>query len=212
MRLPPAKQSKAPWNLPGYSPKPASHTRIGLPIGFYGFLATVRRAIGIALSYSSFVSCCSGLPIRFAPTAQENNMSDTNISKQQIVASYQRCLLSGTFFDDFYDTFVSSSPRIAEQFRSTDMAKQKNLLRIGLRHLIDFYHDPTDQSVQAVEDIGESHSKTMMDIHPELYAIWLDALMNTVKEHDPNYTEALGEQWRTAMGHGISTITAMYDN
>lgn len=120
-------------------------------------------------------------------------MSDTNTSKQQVVASYQRCLLSGTFFDDFYDTFVSSSPRIAEQFRSTDMAKQKNLLRIGLRHLIDFYHDPTDQSVRAVEDIGESHSKTLLNIHPQLYAIWLDALMSTVKEHDSNYTEALGE-------------------
>ena len=32
--------------------------------------------------------------------------------------------------------------------------------------------------------LGESHSRQRLDIRPELYDLWLDALLLTISEHD----------------------------
>jgi hemoglobin-like flavoprotein len=131
--------------------------------------------------------------------------------KQQVLDSYKRCLLSGTFFDDFYDDFTRASPQVAEKFRHTAMDKQKNLLRVGLRHLINFYFEPDAEALQTVRDIGESHSKLVLNIAPELYELWLESLMRVVAEHDPKFSEPLGWAWRDVMRHGIAAITAFYE-
>ena len=52
-------------------------------------------------------------------------MNDTN----RVMQSYGRCCASPSFFDDFYVTFLASSPAIREKFARTDMTAQKQLLR-----------------------------------------------------------------------------------
>ena len=43
--------------------------------------------------------------------------------------SYGRCAMQATFFEDFYETFMRSSPEIMPFFDKTNMAKQRQLLR-----------------------------------------------------------------------------------
>jgi hypothetical protein len=59
--------------------------------------------------------------------------------KDQVSQSYGRCCLSSGFFDDFYQTFFNSSPRVRAKFANTDMAKQKSLLRDGITYMIMFF-------------------------------------------------------------------------
>ncbi|HCH76819.1 MAG TPA: globin, partial [Pseudomonas sp.] len=55
-------------------------------------------------------------------------MKDTN----RVMQSYGRCCASPNFFDDFYASFLDSSPAIREKFVRTDMTAQKQLLRAGI--------------------------------------------------------------------------------
>lgn len=89
--------------------------------------------------------------------------------------SYGRCCTSKSFFDDFYEAFVGSSPAIGPKFAKTDMEKQKELLRRGLAFTIMYYKGST-LATQVINGLAKSHSKSQLDIAPSLYAFWLNSL------------------------------------
>ena len=49
-----------------------------------------------------------------------------------VMQSYGRCCASASFFDDFYQQFLQSSPEVRAKFTNTDMPAQKLLLRQGI--------------------------------------------------------------------------------
>ena len=57
-------------------------------------------------------------------------------------ASYMRVLdrevEEQAFFEAFYERFVASSPAVAVKFRSTDMARQRAMLKKSFYHLLAF--------------------------------------------------------------------------
>ncbi|WP_054774622.1 globin domain-containing protein [Methylogaea oryzae] len=61
-------------------------------------------------------------------------------------------------------------------------------------------------------DLGESHAKSGLDIGPELYELWLSALVNTVAENDPKFDAELDAAWREVANHGISVMLSMHDD
>ena len=65
---------------------------------------------------------------------------------------------------------------------------------------------------RAVEKIGESHSRKARDIPSHLYSLWLDALCEAVRLHDPLYNPLLKIKWRNAMQGAIALITSNYDS
>jgi hypothetical protein len=42
-----------------------------------------------------------------------------------------------------------------------------------------------------------------------MYALWLDAVCEAIKKHDPSYTPALEQLWRTAMLKSIKEVIAV---
>ena len=58
--------------------------------------------------------------------------------------------------------------------------------------------------------LGESHSRDRLDIRPELYDLWLDALLLTVSGHDKQFSESIRSAWREVLNKGISVIKAGY--
>lgn len=125
----------------------------------------------------------------------------------RVMQSYGRCCASASFFDDFYVNFLASSPMVREKFVQTDMAAQKQLLRAGILTLVLFARGMPDTKLKA---LGQSHSRSGFDIRPELYDLWLAALLRTVGEHD----EAAGKEdlqaWREVLGKGIDVIKSYY--
>ncbi len=121
--------------------------------------------------------------------------------------SYGRCCASPGFFDDFYQRFLASSPVIRAKFAATDMLAQKHLLRAGILNLVLHARGMSDAKLRA---LGQSHSRGGFDIRPELYDLWLDALLQTVAEHDREVRPEDLTAWREVLGKGIALIKSCY--
>ena len=130
-------------------------------------------------------------------------MSDAD----KVFQSYGRSCNNVVFFEDFYAIFMSKSPDILNMFAETDMDAQRALLRSGILWLVMHARGMPDTKIRA---LGESHSKKNMDVKPMYYSLWLDALMETLSRHDPEFTPELEQTWRRTLQPSIDMIAGMY--
>ena len=49
-----------------------------------------------------------------------------------------------------------------------------------------------------------------MDIRPELYVLWQQALLQTIGEHDQQYCNETRNAWNEVLDKGIAVIKAGY--
>jgi hemoglobin-like flavoprotein len=130
-------------------------------------------------------------------------MSDNQLFDQ----SYARLFGEGVgisqdatpFFEAFYRNFLKD-PAIRDAFSSTDMSRQVGMLRLSFFHLVAFYvsHEPSAE----LERIARIHSK--IGIQPAFYDLWLDALIDTVRDCDPECDLPTELAWRWAMSPGLT--------
>ena len=124
-----------------------------------------------------------------------------------VMQSYGRCCASSGFFDSFYQYFLASSPEIREKFASTNMPAQKQLLRQGILNLVMHARGMPDTKLRA---LGCSHARGALDIRPELYDLWLQALLQSIGEHDGQCDANTRLAWHEVLNKGISVIKAQY--
>ncbi len=103
------------------------------------------------------------------------------------------------FFETFYRHFLMDKG-VAQAFSGTDMTRQVAMLRKSFFHLVTFYmsHEPTEELTRIAllhHDIG---------IDTAFYDSWLDALVSTVREFDPECELAVELAWRLALTPGIT--------
>lgn len=134
-------------------------------------------------------------------------MSDKLLTTVQ--ESFGRCLADRTFFDRFYDVFMASHADVPPMFDRTDMTKQKHLLRHGLMSAL-MYAEGDVMAGSAIDRIRESHGRQRLNIRPELYRAWLQSIMHTVSECDPEFTPELGHAWNEALLPAIRHIQSGY--
>ena len=131
------------------------------------------------------------------------------MSESELVfQSYGRACHKPAFFEDFYDIFMGKSDDVRSMFKDTNMEAQRGLLRSGILCLVMHARGMPDTKIRA---LGESHSKRQMDIKPHYYSVWVDALMETLHRHDPDFTMDLENTWRNVMAPSINTIKSMYE-
>ncbi len=128
--------------------------------------------------------------------------------------SYARILkldkTGDNFFKSFYENFLTSSPEIQVKFKNTDMAKQRAMLKESFYYMLNFF--VTKQSSNYMEEIALLHSKKGVNIPPHMYDLWLDSLVLTVADQDPDYTNTVGLAWKIIMATGIMYMKNMYDS
>ena len=126
-----------------------------------------------------------------------------------VLDSYHRCEASEGFFTTFYKIFFTKSPEIPPKFAHTDMEKQKQIVMASLLWLLRLEQgDPIARS--EVANIGGTHNRSGHNIAPWMYELWLDALCETVAQHDPQFSPELEKLWRREMRHGIELIISRY--
>ncbi|WOX04366.1 globin [Microbulbifer pacificus] len=130
-----------------------------------------------------------------------------NADSDVVFQSYGRCCNNESFFIDFYDRFMGSSAEIRALFANTNMAAQRHLLRNGIMQLVLHARGMPDTKLRA---LGCSHSRTGFNIRPEWYGLWLDALLATLRQYDPQFDETTALCWRRAIGPGIEVIRGAY--
>ncbi len=127
-------------------------------------------------------------------------------------ASFERVSesrLEGTFFRQFYAFFIGSSEKIAEKFKNTDLERQRGMLRISLIEMLAF--STSHRSTPYMDMLAAIHSKTDKDITPGMYDAWLDAILKTVKQVDPEYSDDVALSWKIILSPGIEFMKHHYE-
>lgn len=126
--------------------------------------------------------------------------------------SFARVLGEGAYHPDFtgrfYEHFLASSAEIAARFSSTDMSAQKTMLHDSLHILLNF--NSTRVLTPRLRELAEIHSERGRAIPAAFYAQWLDSLMETVSEFDPQFDTAVALAWRLALAPGIALMQFGY--
>ena len=114
-----------------------------------------------------------------------------------------------SFFDAFYDNFCAAHSQVAQHFRNTDMDKQKKMLEKSFYSLFIFY--ATNNANDYLRKIAERHSKAGNNIPPDLYDAWLESLIKTVADYDPEFDLDVELSWRVVLSSGITYMKFKYD-
>lgn len=131
--------------------------------------------------------------------------------------SYRRLMGGGVtiseqgscFFHHFYRKFTSASSEANEKFANTDFNRQVKMLRRSMFHMVGFYETRSENWY--LLKIAESHSRRDYDIRPALFDLWLEALIETVREMDPEFGDDVELAWRVAMAPGITLMKHYHD-
>lgn len=133
---------------------------------------------------------------------------------QLFESSYGRIMQRGAynpaFIERFYARFIDSSEEVARRFARTDMARQKTMLHDSLQVLTQFSR--RRRLTPELARLGRIHSRGEQDIPPSLYESWLDSLMGTVAEFDPQYDRDVELAWRLTLAPGISYLQFCYEH
>jgi hemoglobin-like flavoprotein len=115
-------------------------------------------------------------------------------------ASYQRCQEAPDFFKTFYDRFLAADPRLPPLFANTEFPRQYKLLQHALGLLLSFarHRDPA-----LLERLAVRHGPSDLDIVRPMYDIWVWALLEAVRAHDPKWGPRVEQAWRDAVAPGI---------
>ncbi len=108
---------------------------------------------------------------------------------------------SEPFFEAFYAHFLSDA-EINDFFRETDMQRQISMLRRSFFQLVGFY--VSCEPSAELERIALVHNRLGVD--PSHYDRWLDAIVETVREQDPQCGEITELAWRLALTPGITYL------
>ena len=119
--------------------------------------------------------------------------------------SFQICASDPLFLDRFYKVFFSSSEEIKEKFKHTDMKKQKKVLLKSLAYMMNARSNPGLISATAV-----NHDKKHLNISPHLYGIWLNSMVEAVKQSDTRFNQQIEDAWRKTMQPGIDLMIKKY--
>jgi len=117
--------------------------------------------------------------------------------------SYQRAISPDFegFFSHFYDKFVNADPKIAAFFSNTDMDRQVRMLMQSMTYITSFA--ATMEANEEINQIALKHGQNNLDIPAEIYDVWLECLVDTAREHDPEFNPQVETAWRVVMSPGI---------
>jgi hemoglobin-like flavoprotein len=123
--------------------------------------------------------------------------------------SLSRCTSQARFLDRFYERFLASSPKVREKFKDTDFVRQKRALRTSLHVILLAAQDGNPD--RYLKEVAERHGVRQLNVGAELYDLWLDSLLETVEECDPEYTPEVRHAWEEVLMVGIHYLTVRYN-
>lgn len=107
----------------------------------------------------------------------------------------------GDFIERFYQRFLAGSPDVARRFALTDMRRQQLMLARSLDEMARFSHDR--RAPETLRRTAARHGPGDLEIPAGLYDEWLEALLASVREFDPECTEEVLLAWRVVLAPGI---------
>ena len=127
------------------------------------------------------------------------------------LASLKRCLAAPGFLPGFYDRFLASSDEVRLKFEGVDMRRQARALEDSL-YVVAVAVQGEEGSLARSElpRIAERHSRRDRDVRPELYDLWVRCLVETAREHDPQWSDDVAAAWRETLAFGVEYMRRRY--
>ncbi len=123
--------------------------------------------------------------------------------------SFRRCCAAPDFFACFYRNFFLACPQAQPLFAKTAFQRQHQLLQHAIGLLLVFpLRSRTDPSL--LDRVAERHSRRDLGIEPGLYPAFVDSLIQTAREHDPEFTDDTERAWRQAVAPGVAYMQGRY--
>lgn len=88
--------------------------------------------------------------------------------------------------------------------------RQKRALRASLHLILLVADDPAKAPDRYLGEVAERHSSRQLGIGAELYDLWLDSLLATVRECDPEFAPSVERAWEATMDVGIRFLCSRY--
>lgn len=126
---------------------------------------------------------------------------------ERVRRSLNRCIDEVGFFGDFYLRFLQSSPEVAAKFKGVDMDQQALMLRASLDLMIPVDANDSSRGATLVV-LARLHGRQGADIPAHLYDLWLESLLETIRDYDPEYDEGLKACWIEVLQAGIAFMKA----
>ncbi len=112
--------------------------------------------------------------------------------------------------DLFYKTFLSRHPDVQQYFEGVNMTSQAVLLTTALVIIERYEAMDSAAAEQYLRVLGSRHYERK--IPKELFPEWTQAMLDTLAEfHGPDWSDALGVQWRKAIERSIVRMMEGYD-
>lgn len=120
--------------------------------------------------------------------------------------SYLRCVVSDqdAFFGRFYELFTAAHTEVSRAFARTDMDRQISMLQESLLYMIDFANSKV--ASDRMRRIAQYHGSGEMNILPHLFDLWMDCLVDTVRERDTEFDSHVEAAWRVSLAPGIAFV------
>ncbi len=132
------------------------------------------------------------------------------VAESVVRPSFRRCCESGDdFFDTFYGDLADRVPGVGAMFANTDMRKQNALVQEGIGALIGCAEGDTAAAAELAR-LGRLHGRDVLNIQPDLYAGWADALRHAVAQFDPEHTDLVAAAWGEVLADGIELMASFY--
>jgi len=112
------------------------------------------------------------------------------------------------FVDSFLARLVASSEEIQAFFVHSSGDALRSGILLALVHLASYY--PHFEPDETLEEIAHAHNRYARAVKPHLYDLFLDHLIDTVADYDPEYEVHVGDSWRRVLAPGLEYIKAKY--
>jgi hemoglobin-like flavoprotein len=129
-------------------------------------------------------------------------MSMSSHATELTRASFTRCLERRGFFAAFYRNFFAALPEAEPLFARTDLARQHKLIEHAIKILLIFPQQAGGEPTLLTR-LAEKHSKAGLGIAPSWYTPFLDSLVFTASQFDPEFTQEIGAAWRESLEPGM---------
>lgn len=129
------------------------------------------------------------------------------MSSTAAVAESLKCAMEQPgFFDRFYQHLFRAAPELKPMFQDVDMEVHNVLLRKGIVALL-MHVAGSSMGTKELDHLRETHGIYGLNITEDMYRIWINTMIRTVRDHSKEFDHKLEAAWRDTLEQGIRYVS-----